>query len=71
MCTIGSDSIRQPVANGTAWKRARIPVPANGGMLIGVFAASGRRAWAVGCTRSFASRKAKPLMLRWNGTSWR
>jgi len=57
--------------NGTAWRRTSVPVPINGGQLIGVYAASGRSAWAVGCTRNFAARKAKPLVLRWNGTAWK
>jgi hypothetical protein len=38
---------------------------------IGVFAASGRSAWAVGCTRFFADPKAKPVVLHWNGTAWK
>jgi len=57
--------------NGTAWRRTSIPVPANGGMLIGVHAASGRNAWAVGCTKTFANIKARPLVLHWNGTAWK
>jgi hypothetical protein len=57
--------------NGTAWRRMSVPVPTHGGQLIGVYAASGRSAWAVGCTRNFAARKAKPLVLRWNGTAWK
>jgi hypothetical protein len=57
--------------NGAAWRRVSIPVPANGGMLIGVYAASGRNAWAVGCTRTFANIKARPLVLHWNGTAWK
>jgi hypothetical protein len=39
-------------------------------MLIGVFAASGRNAWAVGCTKTFANVKARPLVLHWNGVAW-
>jgi hypothetical protein len=57
--------------NGTAWRRMSTPVPANGGMLIGVGAASGHNAWAVGCTRTFASSKARPFVLHWHGTAWR
>ncbi len=57
--------------NGTAWRRISIPVPAGGGMLIGVYAASGRNAWAVGCTKTFANLKARPLVLHWNGTAWK
>ena len=57
--------------NGTRWKRVHIPVPASGGNLIGVFAASGRSAWAVGCTRFFADPKARPVVLHWNGTAWK
>ena len=57
--------------NGAAWRRISIPVPADGGMLIGAYAVSGRNAWAVGCTRTFAKIKAKPLVLLWNGTAWK
>jgi len=57
--------------NGTAWRRTSLPVPANGGQLIGVFAASGRNAWAVGCTKIFANIRARPLVLHWNGSSWK
>jgi hypothetical protein len=56
--------------NGAAWRRISIPLPANGGMLIGVYAASGRNAWAVGSTMTFASINARPLVLHWNGTAW-
>ena len=57
--------------DGTVWKRVHIPVPPNGGSLIGVFAASRRSAWAVGCTKFFANPKAKPVVLHWNGRAWR
>jgi hypothetical protein len=57
--------------NGTAWRRTRSPAPSNGGQLIGVYAASGQDVWAVGCTKTFASTKAKPLVLHWNGTAWK
>jgi hypothetical protein len=57
--------------NGTAWRRARIPMPASGGMLIGVHAPSARSAWAVGCTKTFANINAKPLALHWNGIAWK
>src|ERR1022692_3120963 len=57
--------------NGTAWKRVHVPVPASGGTLIGVFAASAHSAWAVGCTRFFADPKAQPVLLHWNGTTWK
>jgi hypothetical protein len=57
--------------NGKAWTRASVPMPAGGGELIGVRAASGRSAWAVGCTRTFTAARAMPLVLRWNGAAWR
>lgn len=57
--------------NGTAWRRIKVPAPANGGMLLGVDAVSGHNAWAVGCTRTFGSVKARPLVLHWNGTAWK
>jgi hypothetical protein len=57
--------------NGVAWRRISIPVPADGGMLIGVYAASGRNAWAVGCTKTFGNINARPLVLHWNGTAWK
>ena len=56
--------------NGTAWQRARVPA-SQGGELIGVFAASGRSAWAVGTSKSFANPKSKPVVLRWNGRAWK
>jgi hypothetical protein len=56
--------------DGNAWRRVSSPEPAPGGQLIGVYARSGRSAWAVGCTRTFASAKARPLVLRWNGVKW-
>jgi hypothetical protein len=56
--------------NGTAWVPVPIRRPANGAQLIGVHVASGRNAWAVGCTKTFANRKARPLVLHWNGTAW-
>jgi hypothetical protein len=57
--------------NGTAWRRTSIPLPANGGQLIAVSAVSGRNAWAVGCTKTFANLAARPLVLHWNGTAWK
>jgi hypothetical protein len=57
--------------NGTAWRRISTPRPENGGQLIAVYAASQRKAWAVGCTKTFANPKAKPLVLRWNGSRWK
>lgn len=57
--------------NGTSWHRVSIPVPANGGTLIGVDAVSGHNAWAVGCTKVFSSSTARPLVLHWNGTVWK
>jgi len=57
--------------NGTAWRRVSTPHPANGGQLIGVYAASRHNAWAVGCTKNFGNPKAKPLALHWNGSKWR
>jgi hypothetical protein len=56
--------------NGKTWRRMSVPVPVHGGQLLGVQVTSSRSAWAVGCTRFFAARKAKPLALRWNGTAW-
>ena len=56
--------------NGTAWRRISTPVPANG-QLIAVYTASGRNAWAVGCTKNFGSPKAKPVALHWNGARWK
>ncbi len=57
--------------NGTAWRRIRTPVPANGGQLIAVYTVSGRNAWAVGCTKNFGNPQAKPLALHWNGARWK
>jgi hypothetical protein len=53
--------------NGKSWQRVRIHSPADGGQLIGDFALSGRTAWAVGCTKTFGNRNAKPLVMRLNG----
>jgi len=69
----GSTSHFKPLLlhwSGTAWQPARFPEPASGGTFLGVFATSGRSAWAVGCTRFFGAPKARPLVLRWNGTAW-
>lgn len=57
--------------NGTTWRRISIPRPASGGMLIGTYAASRTNTWAVGCTRTFAATRARPLALHWNGTAWK
>jgi hypothetical protein len=40
-------------------------------MLMGVYAASGQNAWAVGCTRTYGSIEARPLVLHWTGTAWK
>jgi hypothetical protein len=53
--------------NGESWRRVRIQSPANGGQLIGVFALSGRTALAVGCTKNFGARNAKPLVVDLHG----
>ena len=50
--------------NGTSWRRVSAPRPANGGQLFGVFTASGRPGFAVGCTRTFGKAKARPLVVR-------
>lgn len=50
--------------NGKSWRRVSIHSPAHGGQLIGDFALSARTALAVGCTRSFGNRNAKPLVVR-------
>lgn len=62
--------------NGTRWSAARLPrLP--GSFLFGVSAAGPRSVWAVGATyRSnragrFVSRWTRPLLLHWNGASWR
>jgi hypothetical protein len=59
--------------NGAAWKRMPSPNPAGeprGNWLFAVAAASARNAWAVGGT-SITSSTSTPLILRWNGTSWK
>ena len=43
--------------------------PRNDGYLTGVAATSAASAWAVGSTAIACS--AKPLILHWNGTSWK
>ena len=71
--TSATASTPEPVIlhwNGTSWRRVAAGTPAHGGQLIGAFALSGRTAWAVGCTRTFGNRNAKPMVLRWNGTGW-
>jgi hypothetical protein len=80
--TIGGARLARPAAapgtepvilhwNGARWQRVSIPEPADGGMLIGASAASGHNVWAVGCTKDFASVKARPLVLHWNGAAWK
>ncbi len=58
--------------NGTRWTRARVPaLPAS---LYGVAATSARNVWAVGVghrTRPSGCDLACPLVLHWNGRSWR
>jgi len=53
--------------NGKSWRRVNMHSPAEGGQLIGDFALSGRTAWAVGCTKTFGNRNAKPLVVRLHG----
>jgi hypothetical protein len=70
----GAGSVAEPLIlhwNGAAWRQTSIPVPASGGVLIGIYATSGNDAWAVGCTRTFGSIKARPLVLHWNGGAWK
>lgn len=62
--------------NGARWSVVHLPrLPAS--FLYGVSAAGPRNAWAVGATyRSnhagkFVSRWTRPLLLHWNGSSWR
>jgi hypothetical protein len=56
--------------NGTAWTLVHLPVVPGGALLTGVFAASGRNAWAVGCTGTCGA-AARPLVLHWNGRAWK
>jgi hypothetical protein len=58
--------------NGVRWARAR--VPAVKGMLFGVAATSAKNAWAAGVgfqTRRSGCDFGCPLILHWNGRSWR
>lgn len=62
--------------NGARWSVVHVPrLPAS--FLYSVSAAGPRSAWAVGATyRSdragrFVSRRTRPLLLHWNGSSWR
>jgi hypothetical protein len=41
------------------------------GVLSGVTATGKARAWAVGATRPAGDKDARPLIMRWTGTSWR
>jgi hypothetical protein len=55
--------------NGKSWQRVRIQAPASGGQLIGDFALSAHTALAVGCTKNFGNRNAKPLVVRLRGNT--
>jgi hypothetical protein len=59
--------------NGTAWKRAPSPGPAQVGALNGVAASSAGNVWAVGCAGHCFGPMAttKTMIVRWNGTAWK
>lgn len=52
--------------NGVGWRKVPSGTPRGDGVLFGVAATSARNAWAVGQLDS-----AAPLILQWNGTTWR
>ena len=62
--------------NGARWSLARLP-RLRQAMLFGVSAAGPRSAWAVGATRTYRKGRSHgypvthPLLLHWDGTSWR
>ncbi len=60
--------------NGTAWTRATVPAPPDGGFLIAVTIRSADDVWAVGSTGGGPGDGAGPgdnaLIYHWNGLTW-
>ena len=59
--------------NGTAWTRVPSPDPGTSRTILGLAAASGGSAWAVGWTGNGSSTSptsTRTLILRWNGSAW-
>jgi hypothetical protein len=75
---LGTDPYRALIEhwNGARWSIAQLP-RLRQAMLFGVSAAGPRSAWAVGATRTYRRHGAHsypvthPLLLHWDGTSWR
>ena len=55
--------------NGHKWQRAAIAHPGVASQVFGMSAASATNAWAVGTFRD--TNATRPLLLHWNGTSWK
>ncbi len=74
-CAGGPDGAVIGRWNGRSWTSAHLPVRSLGGSLSGIAAASARSAWAVGeyCKSGCDTEHAayRPLLLRWNGDSWK
>ena len=56
---------------GGTWRRASVPAAGAGSKLLAVAAVSARSAWAAGCLSCVRGGGSEPLLLRWNGKSWR
>jgi hypothetical protein len=70
-----SDSFLALHWNGTSWTKTTTPSPGGDSgftLLSGVTAISPANAWAVGYSAtSLSSGTGQPLVLHWNGTSWK
>lgn len=57
--------------SGGKWRRASSPSEGTGSKLLGVAAPSARSAFAVGCVSCVIGGGSEPLVLAWNGRTWR
>jgi hypothetical protein len=57
--------------NGTRWVQVHGSALGHPGQLIAVTATSARNAWAVGTTAVTQTHPAEPLILHWNGSTWK
>jgi hypothetical protein len=59
-----------PALAATGWSIASVPPTGQNAFLLGVSAASGTDAWAVGTVNRTAGSQPGPLIDHWNGTAW-
>jgi hypothetical protein len=58
--------------NGTTWKKQTTPEPWSGAAdLYGVYAPTGKDAWAVGYKDATPGAHDRPLAMHWNGNGWK